>query len=390
MFVSLKQKDFQQALSIGNQISLKRSDIEAFCECKIEVSENTVVFSCISPSLYYSTKLTPTNLDMEDTKTAFLVKTDILTNTINLISDEIVSLDIDIQKSTLVVQGSTSKHTLRISTKDVNNFDLPQTSDDKLIGNIRVIAGDLIELNKIANVAVALPKNVYQPEFLSVCYSLKPADGKLCIASTDRYRIVKSTLVAQYDSIKDELKDTTTNFLLNPKNLLLLSSCVEAIDAIDLRFEEDFAHILFKDSKLVMRYGEGKYPDYEKIIPETFACSFLVNTKEITNALRQVYLFAKSNAVNKSVNITLSPEDGKMNLSAKTTDGYASESSVYIENYDGVEGEWSQSFNADYLLDYLATVQSDKILWESNPGKPSVLSPESQKSSKLYLVSGLK
>jgi DNA polymerase III subunit beta len=390
MFISLKQKEFQQVLSIGNQISLKRSDVDAFCECKFDIQMGTVIISCISPTLYYSTKLKPTNLDVENKSLSFLVKTDILASTIALISDEIVSLDINLDKATLVVQGSTSKHTLRISTKEIEHFELPKVSDEKIKADVRVVAGDILDLNKIANVAVALPKNVYQPEFLSICYALKPEQNKLSIVATDRYRIVKSTVVANYDKVRPELVDTTTNLLLNPKSLLLLSSCVESTESVEFRFEDDFAFVFFGDSLIVMRYGEGKYPDYDRIIPETFSCSFLINTKEIINAVRQVYLFAKSNAVNKSVSITLNPEESKMYLSAKTPDGYASESSVSIESYEGIQTEWTQSFNADYLLDYLATVQTDKLLWEANPGKPSVLSPESQKSQKLYLVSGLK
>ncbi len=390
MFVSLKQKEFQQTLSISNQISLKRSDVDAFCECKIEISKDEVRISCISPALYYSTKLKPVSVDGDEKNLAFLVKTDILASTISLISDEIVSLDINIAKSTLVVQGSTSKHTLRITTKDITHFDIPKTSDENLKASVRVVASDVFELNKIANVAVALPKNVYTPEFLSICYSLKPDQKKLFIVSTDRYRIVRSAMVASYENVKEELLNTNTNYLLNPKSLMLLSGCVEPTESIEFRFEQDYAFVQFAESQLVMRYGDGKYPDYEKIIPETFTCSYLVNTKEIINAVRQVYLFAKSNAVNKSINILLNPEESKMFLSAKTPDGYASESSVSIENYEGVATEWNQSFNADYLLDYLAMVQTDKILWEANPGKPSVLSPEGQKASKLYLVSGLK
>jgi len=52
--------------------------------------------------------------------------------------------------------------------------------------------------------------------------------------------------------------------------------------------------------------------------------------------------------------------------------------------------DWSQSFNADFLLEYLSSVETENVLWESNPGKPAVLSPEGKKETEFYLVSGLR
>jgi hypothetical protein len=61
-----------------------------------------------------------------------------------------------------------------------------------------------------------------------------------------------------------------------------------------------------------------------------------------------------------------------------------------MENYEGVSEDWTQSFNSDYLIDYIGTIQTDIVLWEANPGKPSVLSPEGQRATKFCLISGLR
>ena len=139
-----------------------------------------------------------------------------------------------------------------------------------------------------------------------------------------------------------------------------------------------------------MSYGQGTYPDYNKIIPESFACNFVLNPKEMQSALKQVSLIGNLDAVNRKVKLMVNPDAQEIKLIAETTDGESSESIVKIEKYEGVPEAWEQSFNSGYIMDYLNNTDSDKILWEANPGKPSILSPENSKATELYLVSGLK
>ena len=106
--------------------------------------------------------------------------------------------------------------------------------------------------------------------------------------------------------------------------------------------------------------------------------------------LRQVYLSARSNLANKTVNVEILPKENKIVLSAETEDGNKSESTLTLKNYEGIDDSWKQSFNADYLMDYLNVLQTEEMVWEANPGKPSVLSPIGEKEKQLYLVSGLK
>jgi DNA polymerase III sliding clamp (beta) subunit (PCNA family) len=93
---------------------------------------------------------------------------------------------------------------------------------------------------------------------------------------------------------------------------------------------------------------------------------------------------------NKSISIKVEPEKSKVTFSANSAEGNNSESVINLSNYEGSSDSWEQAFNADYLIDYFNTIKTDNLLWESNPGKPSVISPEHEKEKQLYLVSGLK
>jgi len=388
-FLSLSQKKLQKILNICNQISPKKSDVEIFTFLKIGITDNKVSFDAVNQNLSFCASLEPANLEFSGDSLEFLIKTEVLSGTVGLIKDENVGLDIDIARSTLVIQGSSSKHTLRINTKEVADMVLPETDQQKAEINLKVNSQQLVKSSQVAQVAVGNPKNVYNPEFLSICYSLFPEENKMSIVSTDRYRVVLKNLEIKIKKTIEGKNTGMHNYLINPKGLQLLNSILEEEEDVILEFEKDLLWIASTNKKIAIRYGEGEYPDYNKIIPQSFACSFLLNTKEALSALKQVYISARANINNKSVKMEVDPENQKIRFLSEAPDGYSSESNCGLNNYEGGTEAWSQYFNIDYLIDYLSTLQVENFLWEANPGRPSVLSPENQKPTELYLVSGL-
>ena len=144
------------------------------------------------------------------------------------------------------------------------------------------------------------------------------------------------------------------------------------------------------NQKLGIRQSSGTYAPYERIVPQSFACTFNLNAKDFLLGLKQVYFSARANTVNKTTQVIVQPNNKKMKLTSQTTDGYSSEAEIDILNYEGTMEDWSQSFNADFLIEYLSMIDTENVLWESNPGKPAVLSPDSKKEEEFYLVSGLR
>lgn len=389
VYIGFNQKKLSKVLGIANQISNPKNPVEIFTYTKFEITGEKVIISSINQDIFYQTSVKPTSLEEVKAEISFLIKTDAIANCISLINDEIVGLEIDQEKSTLVVQGSKSKHTLRINLEDLGDFVAPKRKEDQTEFTIKADLDKILKGNKIGSIAVGNPRTVYQAEFLSLCYTLNAPSSKLTLAATDRYRVTKYLIDVDYTFVKEELKDTKKNFLIPPKSLSILPS-LEAKETFELSFEDSFLWIKADDAVLVIRYGEGTFPDYEKIIPQSFTCSFSANTKDFLDALKQAQFSARINSKSQSVNLQFVPTDKKVVVSAKTDDGYASESTVDLITYEGLEEKWDQSFNIDYLLSYLNNVETENIVWEANPGKPAVLSPEGQKQTNLYLVSGLK
>lgn len=390
-FLSFNQKELSRILGICNLVSPKKSEVDLFTYTKFEVKDGLVEISAINASIFYHTTIKPKTIEVsEDEKLTFLIKTDLVTNAISLIQDELVGLEIILDKHTLSVQGAKSKHNLRINTALIEDFKLPELVEEEIETIARLDTNDLIEANKIAATSVGNPKVIYEPQFLNICYTLAPKTKEVLLVSTDKYRLAKLKLVGNYDASKDNI-EFPKNYLLHPSNLSLLSSCTTPEDeVITMKFGQSYLWVALENATLTIRYGSGNFPEYEKIIPQSFGCSFHVETEELLGALKQVYFAARTNTINKTVTIKIGPAKEEMIFESKTEDGNSSQATLTLHNYEGVEEDWEQSFNADYLIDYISTLKTEQVLWEANPGKPSVLSPQGAKEKQMCLVSGLR
>ncbi len=389
-FLSINQKELRKILTVCSQISPRVSDVDIFTYTKVRVQTDKVQISCFNSSTFFQSAITPVQIDDLTEPVEFLIKTDLFATTVGLITDETVGLTLDLDKLTLVVHGSTSKHTLRTKTDELSDFAQPIRQPEKLQATLTLDTNEFLKTNKVAQVSAGNPRTVYQQEFLHICFTLRPEANQLVIVSTDRHRMVKSTLIPKYSTVAEALQTGSKNYLINPKSLNIVVGLIDTASELEFSFEDDALWVKLNQAELAIKYGEGTYPDYEKILPQSFACSFLINTKEMLEALKQVFYLARLNTVNKSVTVQVEPAQNQLKLVTTTNDGYASESVVNMLTYEGSQENWSQSFNAEYLLDYIATVDTEKLLWEANPGKPSLLSPENQKSRQIYLVSGLR
>lgn len=388
-FISFDQKKLARILAICSQISNPKNQVELFTYTLFEIEpESTVKIMAMNESVSFNQSIKSINLEELEVGKKFLVKTDLMSNAVNLIQDDIVGLEIDFKAKTLIVQGSKAKHTLRINTDQANEFKIINIDSDKDEAHATLKVHEFKSILKSAMVAAGNPRTVYQPEFMHICFTVNFTDKKIVVASTDRYRVARLQPEAKVEIIK-ELDMDKKNYLILPKNLSLLEHFEDKNDIV-LNFNASFLEAVSNNANFVIRYGEGQFPDYDKIIPQSFVCSFSVARGDIYDALKQVLFSAKINNDSHSVKLKVDPQEKKITMVAETKDGYASESVIDTIDYDGQEDKWEQAFNIDYLTSYISTIETSHLVWEANPGKPSVLSPQNKKTKELYLVSGLR
>jgi len=185
-------------------------------------------------------------------------------------------------------------------------------------------------------------------------------DGKLYMAATDSYRLAEKELLVSKDEV---------NLLVPVSAMQDLLRIVNDVEE-DITITSDEQQILFNvgEIELVARLIEGKYPDYRKLIPASFATTATLKRADLLNAAKISSLFARESAGS----ITLNVDDGSQELSIRSVASQLGENTAKAAAK--IVGGGSITLNSRYLLDALHALAGEEVEFCFN-GKlePSVL-----------------
>jgi DNA polymerase-3 subunit beta len=181
---------------------------------------------------------------------------------------------------------------------------------------------------------------------------LQTTGGKLHMAATDSYRLVEKQLGANKQDIQ----------LLIPAVALhdLLRVLGDGDD--EVRVTHDDQQVLFRvgDIELVTRLLEGKYPDYRKLIPATFATKAVLKRADLLNVTKVSSLFARESAGS----VTIAVDEDSQQLSIRSVASQLGENTATASGK--VTGSGSITLNSRYLLDALGALSGDEVVFGFN------------------------
>ncbi len=108
---------------------------------------------------------------------------------------------------------------------------------------------------------------------------------------------------------------------------------------------------------MTARLIEGQFPNWEAVMPRNHPSRLGIRRSALAGALRRVSVMAEER--NKPVRLTLSP--GKLTLSAASHDLGEAEETLELD-YSGAE--LSIGFNSRYMLDALAPMETEDVVFE--------------------------
>ena len=109
------------------------------------------------------------------------------------------------------------------------------------------------------------------------------------------------------------------------------------------------------DTKVVSRIIDGKFPNFEQVIPKSFVTTIRVNKKEFSDTIERAGLF--SDNTDHVAIVRLAITDGNINITSRSETGSLNENvNAYLEG-DKLE----ISFNSRYLLEALRVMEEEDI-----------------------------
>ena len=186
----------------------------------------------------------------------------------------------------------------------------------------------------------------------------------LTFVATDAHKLVKYTR-------EDVKANQVAEFIMPKKPLNLLKGILAASDNdITIEYNESNAKFTFENSELICRLIDGKYPNYEAVIPKENPNKLVIDRNQFLNSVRRVSIFS-----NKTTHqIRLKIAGAELNISAEDID-YSNKAEERLTcDYQG--DDLQIGFNSRFLTEMLNNLTSDEIQLEmSMPNRAGILTP---------------
>jgi len=190
------------------------------------------------------------------------------------------------------------------------------------------------------------------------------SDGLVFVA-TDAHKLVK------YERT-DVRASETAEFIMPKKPLTILKNILSNVDEDEvlIEYNESNAKFTFDNITLVCRLIDGKYPNYEAVIPKENPNKLTLDRVAFLNSVRRVSIFSSKT----THQIRLKMAGTELNISAEDID-YANKADERLMcSYEG--NDMQIGFNSRFLLEMLSNLSSEHVMVEmSMPNRAGILTP---------------
>jgi DNA polymerase III subunit beta len=201
-----------------------------------------------------------------------------------------------------------------------------------------------------------------RPVMSGVFFQFSPQS--LIFVATDAHKLVKY-------SRTDVTASEVAEFIMPKKPLTILKGILAMTDSeVKIEYNDSNAVFSFDSYMLVCRLIDGKYPNYEAVIPKENPNKLHIDRTQLLNSVRRVAIF--SNKTTHQIRLKIAGTE--LNISAEDID-YSNKAEERLTcDYQG--DDMQIGFNSRFLTEMLNNLQSDEIMLEmSLPNRAGILTP---------------
>jgi DNA polymerase-3 subunit beta len=294
--------------------------------------------------------------DKSETDGSVAIPAKILVDTLKTLPDIPVSFSIDMGSLLIEISAGEGKYKLSGHRSD----EYPRTPALEDATSLK-LSSDV--LAKAVNKTIFATGNDELRLVLSgVFCQLSPDD--IIFVATDAHKLVRYTRT-------DAKAQSSAAFIFPKKPLNLLKNILSSQETeVTLEYNRTNAFFAFNNLNLICRLIDGKYPNYDAVIPKDNPNHLIIDRVALLNSIRRVSIFANQSTHQVRFKIT-----GKeLLLTAEDVD-FSNEAKERLTcSYEGEDMEIG--FNSKFLLEMLGNIDSDDVRLEmSGPSRAGILLP---------------
>lgn len=286
-----------------------------------------------------------------------------LISSIKEISEQPITFNVD--PNTFAIEINYQNGRYNLIGQNGNEFPVPMGMGDSS-RSISIDAG--VMLNGISRSLFAAADDELRPAMNGVYFDMTP--DSLTFVASDGRKLVRNRVFSVH-------ADEPSAFILPKKPALLLKAVLPKAEGdVMVRFDDRNAEVRLTDYVISCRLIEGRYPNYNSVIPVDNPFRVTADRMAFISALRRVSVFASQSTALIKVHV----DQGTLTVSAQDLDFSTSAEEHIMCDYDGTP--MSIGFNGPFLMDVLNSITSTDVVLElADPSRAGVITPAEQEEN---------
>ena len=201
------------------------------------------------------------------------------------------------------------------------------------------------------------------------------SNENMTFVATDAHKLVRYRR-------NDSRTEGLNSFILPKKPLNLLKNLLGGNESeVKIEYNASNAFFAFNNIHLICRLIDGKYPNYEAVIPSENPNKLSIDRSSFLSSIKRVSIFSNKTTHQVRLKITGS----QLQVSAEDLD-FSNEAVERLScQYEGEDMEIG--FNSKFIIEMLNNIDSEQINLEmSAPNRAGILSPADKNSSEEDIV----
>ena len=344
-------------LNALSRVINSKNSLPILADFLFDIQDNVLYLTASDSENVMKTQL---ELTESDGNIRFAIANHDLLEAVKGFSEQPITFDVNQQGNIVKINYQNGLFSLPIENAD----EYPQTQPISDQANIITISSNLLAEN-INRTLFATAQDELRPVMNGIYFDLTPEC--LAIVASDGHKLVRNKIF----TVQSE---QPASFILPKKPATLLKNLLQKDGGdVEIRFDERNAQISFSDGQIICRLIEGRYPNYNSVIPQGNPNILTIDRIGLLSALRRVQPFA-----NDSSNlIRFHVENGILQLDAEDFDFSKTATERMSCDYNG--NTMSIGFKGSSFIEILSNFECQEVIIKlADPSRAGLVLPSEQ------------
>ena len=365
MRFTLSSTALSSKLSALSKVINSKNALPILGDFVFEIKDNILYLTASDSENVMKSQL---DLTESDGYCKFAISNNFLLEAVKGFSEQPITFDVNQEQNIVKISYQNGLFSLPIENAD----EFPMAQPINEFANTITIPNALLAEN-ISRTIFATAQDELRPVMNGIYFDVNP--DCLAIVASDGHKLVRNKIFTI-------TSDQPASFILpkKPANLLKNLLGKDGGDVV-IRFDERNAEINYGDGTLQCRLIEGRFPNYNSVIPQSNPNEIRVDRLQLLSALRRVQPFS-----NDSSNLIRFRVDGStLQLDAEDYDFSKTATERMTCEYNG--NTMSIGFKGSAFIDILSNFDcSDVLIRLADPSRAGIVLPSEQPENQDVLM----